>query len=368
MELLYCGFNGFGQLSSVRTGIVSCLTPFPAEGIQLASLSWSYVALKSDRGIQLSGFVGHRSHQVKCVGMHDSVAISCNRKHMLAVVETGVCWRYCIESGSWRRLDPFTTVEQDIEGEREDDSVVQVCSGATFDASVSESGRAFIMPSPIYNPGTKVTQVACGNEHCLLVTEIGEVFSWGIGSRGQLGHSDLENEDETARQVDVLAGLRVTRVAAGGWHSAAVTDSGDLYTWGWNNSGQLGFPTCAEEQQQCDKSETCSTEAVSILNFPLPVNWDKTIMNVGCGSRHTVVLLDDGSVWGCGWNAFGQLGTSPKTMQSCWKMHKLELPSKCVAQDVLCGAWSTMVFTIPDQEDKEPFAGRSLKRKHEEAD
>lgn len=62
-------------------------------------------------------------------------------------------------------------------------------------------------------------------------------------SRGQLGHRDLESVQEFARQVDSLAGLRVTLVAAGNWHSAAVTECGDLYTWGWNQSGQLGFCT-----------------------------------------------------------------------------------------------------------------------------
>jgi len=62
-------------------------------------------------------------------------------------------------------------------------------------------------------------------------------------SRGQLGHGDLESEQEIARRVDALAGLCVTLVAAGGWHSAAITEWGDLYTWGWNHSGQLGFCT-----------------------------------------------------------------------------------------------------------------------------
>ena len=62
-------------------------------------------------------------------------------------------------------------------------------------------------------------------------------------SRGQLGHGDLESEQEFARQVASLAGLCVTLVAAGSWHSAAVTECGDLYTWGWNHSGQLGFRT-----------------------------------------------------------------------------------------------------------------------------
>jgi hypothetical protein len=43
------------------------------------------------------------------------------------------------------------------------------------------AGHAFVLPSPIYHPGVRVTQVACGNEHCLLLTETGQVFSWGTG-------------------------------------------------------------------------------------------------------------------------------------------------------------------------------------------
>jgi len=43
------------------------------------------------------------------------------------------------------------------------------------------AGCAFVLPSPIYYPGVRVTQVACGSEHCLLLTETGQVFSWGTG-------------------------------------------------------------------------------------------------------------------------------------------------------------------------------------------
>lgn len=60
-------------------------------------------------------------------------------------------------------------------------------------------------------------------------------------SRGQLGHGELENE-EHPRELDALSGLKVVAISAGGWHSCCVTVQGDLYTWGWNCCGQLGFP------------------------------------------------------------------------------------------------------------------------------
>ena len=70
-------------------------------------------------------------------------------------------------------------------------------------------------------------------------------------SRGQLGHGDLEKEEGEARQVEMLAGLRVTQIAAGGWHSVALTDAGDMYVWGWNCDGQLGLPYLVS----CNSSE-----------------------------------------------------------------------------------------------------------------
>lgn len=223
--------------------------------------------------------------------------------------------------------------------------------------TATSAGCAFVLPSPIYHPGVRVTQVACGNEHCLLLTETGQVFSWGIGSRGQLGHGDLENEQEIARQVDSLAGLRVMLVAAGGWHSSAITECGDLYTWGWNQSGQLGFCTGkntvrAKHEQAAGpkKLKTEDIDDVTILNAPLPVVWplekEVNVKDVGCGSRHTIVLLDDGTVWGCGWNAYGQLGISPERVQSTWKITRIELPdgNAGTVMGIECGAWSTVVF------------------------
>lgn len=58
-------------------------------------------------------------------------------------------------------------------------------------------------------------------------------------SRGQLGNGSLNSVEEPELLIP-LDGLIVTDIDAGGWHSAAVTISGDLYTWGWNNFGQLG--------------------------------------------------------------------------------------------------------------------------------
>jgi len=67
-----------------------------------------------------------------------------------------------------------------------------------------------------------------------------------VSSRGQLGHGELESEEEP-REVEALAGLRMSQVSCGGWHCAVVSEEGDLYTWGWNKFGQLGVTNEPQE-------------------------------------------------------------------------------------------------------------------------
>ncbi len=122
--------------------------------------------------------------------------------------------------------------------------MVKSSCGDAHNLGLDSCGQAYSLPSPLdFSPELgggrhRVTDVVCGKEHCLLLTEHGQVFSWGGGSRGQLGHGCLTSE-ERPRLVQALDGVRATRVEAGGWHSAVVTQFQDLYMFGWNESGQL---------------------------------------------------------------------------------------------------------------------------------
>ncbi|XP_075620580.1 RCC1 domain-containing protein 1 isoform X2 [Balearica regulorum gibbericeps] len=99
--------------------------------------------------------------------------------------------------------------------------------------------------------GVRARGLALGYEHVLALGAAGETYAWGGGRHGQLGHGTLESELQP-RLVEALAGVPMQAVAAGGWHSASVSEAGDLYVWGWNESGQLALPSkaLAEERAQ----------------------------------------------------------------------------------------------------------------------
>jgi Regulator of chromosome condensation (RCC1) repeat len=86
----------------------------------------------------------------------------------------------------------------------------------------------------------KMTDVSCGENHTVAITDLGEIYSWGAGQFGQLGHGDILRQCSPMK-IAVLEEKIIIQVSAGRKHSAALTANGHVYTWGSNEYGQLGL-------------------------------------------------------------------------------------------------------------------------------
>jgi alpha-tubulin suppressor-like RCC1 family protein len=85
-----------------------------------------------------------------------------------------------------------------------------------------------------------VVQVACGWRHTMALTDVGQLYAFGANADGQLGVGDERVQCAMApRLVDAFSGRFVKHIDAGFCHSAALVDD-SLYTWGWGEKGQLG--------------------------------------------------------------------------------------------------------------------------------
>jgi filamentous hemagglutinin family protein len=95
-----------------------------------------------------------------------------------------------------------------------------------------------------------IIMIASGYDHTIALTDDGYVFSWGCNFYGQLGDGTT---DDASRPVQVLSGEQgggtyihnISRISAGGYHSVALADDGSVFTWGYNLHGQLGDNTTA---------------------------------------------------------------------------------------------------------------------------
>ncbi|CAL1153927.1 unnamed protein product [Cladocopium goreaui] len=86
-----------------------------------------------------------------------------------------------------------------------------------------------------------VRMVAMGHDHCLIVTADSLMYSWGNGSKGQLGTGSMQAADTPqfiTYPTDVLD------VAAGEEHSACLIEGGECFTWGNAAGGRLGLGSC----------------------------------------------------------------------------------------------------------------------------
>jgi hypothetical protein len=90
--------------------------------------------------------------------------------------------------------------------------------------------------------GKTITAIAGGGYHTVALASDGSIYTWGNNSSGQLGNNSTTNSSVPVA-VDmsgVLLGKTIIAVAAGGYHSVALASDGSVYTWGYNDYGQLG--------------------------------------------------------------------------------------------------------------------------------
>ncbi|KAL7751575.1 RCC1 domain-containing protein 1 [Sorochytrium milnesiophthora] len=182
------------------------------------------------------------------------------------------------------------------------------------------------------------SQLVAADAHLLALSNA-QVWSWGYNHLGQLGNGRVcMDYRDTPALIDALDGLAVCKVAAGGCHSAVLTDAQDVMTWGSNTHNQLGRDGCPlTPQLAVFDSLTTSDDCDD--------NLGPCIVDIACGAKHTVLVDNHGRVWGCGNNDFGQLGTLSPSISSAFSLLKLppQPDTSLIPHKVSCGRWSTTI-------------------------
>jgi regulator of chromosome condensation len=120
-----------------------------------------------------------------------------------------------------------------------------------------------------------VQQIAAGEHHTLLLTSNGQIYSFGRGDSGQLGHGNNDNLFNPT-EIQSLSNLSITFISCGSAFSLALSNEpcDNLYMWGYGEMGQLA--------NGLDEDS----------NIPSKINLKgRTVLNASCGGQHTVLLL-----------------------------------------------------------------------------
>ncbi|XP_047165607.1 uncharacterized protein LOC124834850 [Vigna umbellata] len=161
--------------------------------------------------------------------------------------------------------------------------------------------------------GSFIKLISAGKFHSVALTARGELYTWGFGRGGRLGHPDFDIHSGQAAVItprQVTSGLgsrRVMAIAAAKHHTVIATQGGEVFTWGSNREGQLGYPSVDTQP---------TPRRVSSLR--------SKIVAVAAANKHTAVVSDLGEVftWGC--NREGQLGYGTSNSASNYTPHVVE--------------------------------------------
>ena len=159
-----------------------------------------------------------------------------------------------------------------------------------------EAGASVGPTDAIAPPSAPDIELHLGELHtCAVQPSIGRLYCWGSDHDWQLGFPDQVDRYQPSPVViddDPSLAERVVAATAGGWHTCAVVDDGELWCWGEVAEGRLGI------------------EAPSDVTMPTRVFMDREvpIRALDAGRRHTCVIAEDTSMQCMGTRASGELG------------------------------------------------------------
>ncbi|MDH5672520.1 MAG: hypothetical protein OEZ06_10250 [Myxococcales bacterium] len=171
----------------------------------------------------------------------------------------------------------------------------QLGTASTADVGASET-PAVLGDVAIGGP---VRAMALGRQHSCVLLDDGAVRCFGDNSFGQLGygHVDLVGDDEAPEEAgDLYLGGLVRQLVAGGDHSCALLESGEVRCWGDNSAGQLGYG---------HRSRVGDDELPGEVG---PVQLPGQVVALAAGDRHSCALLVGGGVSCWGHGGSGRLG------------------------------------------------------------
>ncbi|MCC8169136.1 MAG: hypothetical protein LIO59_01940, partial [Oscillospiraceae bacterium] len=194
---------------------------------------------------------------------------------------------------------------------------------------------------------TDIKQIAVGSGHALAVTNEGRVYAWGLNRNGQLA-TGYKYNGTNPEYVLTSAGTPLENIkyaAAGNYSSYAITESGEVYAWGFNYYGQLGLGVSGGEEDVSGGYTSDVLYATKIESDADGAAFDG-IIKISASNSHMLALKYDGTLYASGSNKDGLLysSSSDSVISSPKKYTSLSLDGTIVDIAVGGGTSSTGSF------------------------
>lgn len=243
---------------------------------------------------------------IQIPGLENIEKIACGFGQCLALDADGRVW-------SWGRNSNGQVGDGTKKGVKEPimldmENIVDISCGGKFNMAMAADGTVWgwgdneygqlgdglklkdvVKPTKLAVSGM-YTKVVCGGDVGFGIDENGKLWAWGRNDYWQLGTKAVGKYTKTPVEVSLPEGTVVTEIYAYNSHTAAITNEGALWQWGGVFHGQVGN---GERPWRDVPQEACPASGV---------------VGTAVGSLQSYLLAEDGTLYGCGCNEYGQTG------------------------------------------------------------
>ena len=179
-----------------------------------------------------------------------------------------------------------------------------------------------------------IVRVAIGSNHVCAVSECGDVYAWGEGRNGCLGNGQSENQIVPDLVPTFTEKIHVQAISAGEMHTCALSNKGDVHSFGHIANGRLGLG-CFDDKDLIDFS------VPHIIHFP----FNQKIRLVACGAEHSIAV-GQSHIYSWGSGDGGRLGHGDYGDR--WQPTEITALSGETIVDISCGTWhSACIVSVP---------------------
>jgi len=162
--------------------------------------------------------------------------------------------------------------------------------------------------NPKYFNNEKIISISAGGSHSLILAEDGDVYAFGLGLNGLLGDDDIKNHRVTLplkinpkyfHSEENGVNEKIIAISSGMQHSLVLTETGQVYSFGLSQYGRLGLGDIDEN----DWHSVGIPLKIDPKHFA-----DERITSISAGSFHSLVLTKTGKIYSFGRGEYGALG------------------------------------------------------------
>ncbi|XP_078618718.1 X-linked retinitis pigmentosa GTPase regulator-like isoform X2 [Branchiostoma floridae x Branchiostoma japonicum] len=294
---------------------------------------------------------------VKSLKHEKAKLVACGRSHTLIATEDGKLYAFGNNGETQLGVTGMQTSPSPVLVESMTaQNIIALSAGTDHSAALTGDGKVYVWGGgsegqlglgedttectepTLLDFDSKAISISCGYYHTAVVTEDGNLYTFGETEYGKLGlnNSDLDSSDTPQKVTGIKE--KVKFVVCGGGHTTAIAESGAVYTFGNGASGQLGHGN-------------------SLLESPTPHRVerfrDADCKHASCGENFTAVITGKGHLYTFGDGRHGKLGLGDESFTNQFRPFKVARFNKFQVQWVACGGCHMMVIASPRQQNGE---------------